>query len=105
MSLDQVNQEPSVNRYADGDIRSTLRAFVSNDLLFAEGRFPYRDDSSFVREGIVDSMGIVELVAFVTATYQIELTRDEVVLDNFDSIERLTAFVLRKLQQTHMPTS
>lgn len=99
MTLDQVNYHEAVNQGSDGEIRSALRVFVTNDLLFAEGPFPYRDDSSFLREGIVDSMGIVELVAFVSATYQIEVTRDEVVLENFDSIERLAAFVARKVDQ------
>jgi acyl carrier protein len=100
MTLDQVNYEEAVNRDSEVEIRSALRVFVSNDLLFTEGPFPYSDDSSFLREGIVDSMGIVELVAFVSATFQIEVTRDDVVLENFDSIERLAAFVAQKLRQT-----
>jgi acyl carrier protein len=104
MTLDQVNQDQAERRMDEEQIRSALRAFIAKDLLFSDGSYPYEDDSSFLREGIVDSMGIVELVAFVSDTYQIEVTRDEVVLDHFDSIERLAAFVTRKLTTDHPPS-
>ncbi len=101
MTLDQVNQDQAELHVDEEKIRRALRAFIANELLFSEGAYPYEDDSSFLREGIIDSMGIVELVGFVSDTYKIEVTRDEVVLNNFDSVERLAAFVTRKLTTDH----
>ena len=42
-------------------------------------------------------MGVAELVAFVESRFGITVGDDELVPDNLDSIERVAAFVARKL--------
>jgi acyl carrier protein len=49
-----------------------------------------------LREGIIDSLGVVELVEFVQTTFGIKVEQQEVRPDNFDSVEKLAAFVRRK---------
>ena len=53
-------------------------------------------DDSFLEKGIIDSTGILELVAFVEGRYQIKVEDRELVPDNLDSINRLVDFIRRK---------
>ena len=77
-------------------IEQPIREFIAVNLLYTEG-FAYADDTSFLREGIIDSLGVVELVAFVQKQFGIVVTQNEVTPDNFDSVARLAAFVRNKL--------
>jgi acyl carrier protein len=74
------------------DVRNFI---VGNFLLGQEGALA--DDASFLEEGIIDSTGILELVSHLEETYGIEITEEELVPENLDSISRITAYLYRKL--------
>lgn len=78
------------------DVRSFI---VGNFLLGQEGALA--DDASFLEEGIIDSTGILELVSHLEETYAIEITEEELVPENLDSINRIAAYLSRKLN--HRP--
>lgn len=73
-----------------------IRKFISLNLLFTQDGFPYADDASFLREGVIDSLGVMELVEFVNKKFGILIEQHEVIPDNFDSVAKLAAFVRRK---------
>jgi acyl carrier protein len=74
------------------DIAPSLRNFVRESFLFGRDD-AFSDDDSFLDLGIVDSTGVLELVAFVESTYQITVEDDELVPDNLDSIDNLVRFI------------
>jgi acyl carrier protein len=73
-----------------------IRDYLSKDFLFSDDGFQYDDDASFLELGIIDSFGVVELVAFVEEEFGISVADDELVPDNFDSVSKLSAFINRK---------
>ena len=75
-------------------IRARIRTFISENF-FVEG---FADDASFLREGILDSLGMLELVGFLEREYQLRVAETELVPENLDSLNRASAFVERKLQ-------
>jgi acyl carrier protein len=77
-------------------IEAQIKDYIAKNLLFSEDGFSYSDDTSFLQEGIVDSVGIMELVAFVEDQMGVEVEDQEIVPDNFDSVSRLAAYVRRK---------
>jgi acyl carrier protein len=77
-------------------IEQQIKDYISKNLLFSDNGFPYSDDDSFLQESIVDSVGIMELVAFVEDTYKIPVKDEEIVPENFDSVSKLSAYVRRK---------
>lgn len=79
------------------DIAAQIRAYIAQNLLFSSDGFPYDDDASFLAEGIIDSLGVIELVTFVEQTYAISVADHELVPDHFDSVNRLAGYVERKL--------
>jgi acyl carrier protein len=75
-----------------------VRSFiVSNFLLGKEGGFS--NDASFLEEGIIDSTGVLELVSYLEETYRIEIGEDELNPENLDSINRVAAYLAKKLSR------
>jgi acyl carrier protein len=74
-------------------IQESIRQYIAKNLLFSENGFAYSDSASFLNEGIVDSVGVMELVAFVDQEFGIEVEPDEISPENFDSVERIAKFV------------
>ena len=76
-------------------ILETLRTYIVENFLLG-------DDSgldcseSLLQSGVVDSTGVLELVVFVEETYGITVMDEEMVPDNFDTIQNLAGFVQRK---------
>lgn len=75
------------------EIESEIREFIAKNLLYSGDGFKYGDDVSFLEEGIVDSIGVMELVAFVEDRYEIQVDDQDVTPDNFDSINRLAEYI------------
>ncbi|MDZ7264857.1 MAG: acyl carrier protein [candidate division KSB1 bacterium] len=78
------------------DIETQLRQFVRDNLMFGDTRHELKKDQSFLNSGIIDSTGVLELVAFLEDNFQIKVNDEEIVPENLDSIERLIQFVTRK---------
>jgi acyl carrier protein len=78
------------------DIKEQIRTYVVENLLFGDNGYRLEDDTSFLDEGIVDSTGVVELVMLVEERFGIAVDDDEIVPDNFDSVNNLVAYVSRK---------
>ena len=76
-----------------------LRQFVSDNFLFGKTTGAVGDDDSFLEKGIIDSTGVLELVAFLEERYGIKVADRELVPENLDSINNLTRFLERRLQQ------
>lgn len=79
------------------EIAKRVRAFIVESFLFGKGGDQLRDDQSFLETSIIDSTGVLELVAFLEETFALTVRDDELVPDNLDSIERVTRFVRTKL--------
>ena len=78
-------------------IEQQVRQFVTDNFPF--GRVDdLSSDESLMDQGIVDSTGVLELVAFLEDTYHIKVQDDELVPANLDSINGLVRFLERKLQ-------
>lgn len=76
--------------------RACIRQFL-HDCFILDGELDaLGDDASFLENGIVDSTGVLELVVFVEETFGIEVADHEVIPANFDSVNRLTAYVAAK---------
>jgi acyl carrier protein len=76
-------------------IREQIRSFLNENFYLAG---PIADDASLIEQGVIDSTGVLELIAFVEREFEIAVEDSEVHPDYFDSIERLSAFVQRKSQ-------
>lgn len=79
------------------DISSDIRGFVVETFLFGDTTIDLPSSGSFIDLGIIDSTGILELVSHVEDTFGIIVSDVEILPANFDSIDRVTSFVARKM--------
>jgi acyl carrier protein len=79
------------------DIKLKVRNFVVENFLFGNAN-GLADDTSFLEAGILDSTGVLEVVAFLEQQFGVRVDDDELTPENLDSIASIGAFVSRKLQ-------
>ncbi len=48
-------------------------------------------------EGLFDSMGFMALISFLQEEYNVQPNDDELVVENFESIDAITGYLLKKL--------
>jgi len=77
-------------------IERELRSFIEECFLFGR-EDTFTDQDSFLDHGIIDSTGILELMAFLQETYGVQVEDEEATPDNLDSIELIAAYLRRKL--------
>ena len=53
-------------------------------------------ETLLLEEKVIDSMGVLELVAFLEAAYGIEFTDDDLTVDNFKTIGSISELILSK---------
>ena len=78
------------------EIKKKLKEYIAENILFSENGYPYQESDSFLEKGIVDSMNVMEIVAYVEDTFEIEVEDLEIVPTNFDSILGISSFVHNK---------
>jgi acyl carrier protein len=79
------------------EIKLKVRSFVVENFLFGNAN-GLADDTSFLEAGILDSTGVLEVVAFLEQQFGVRVDDDELTPENLDSISSIGAFVSRKLQ-------
>jgi acyl carrier protein len=78
------------------DTISRVREFVTRNF-FVSDAARLTDDASLLDLGVVDSTGVLEIIGFVERDFAVAVEDDEIVPANLDSIERIAAYVERKL--------
>jgi acyl carrier protein len=81
------------------DIEREVNDFVITNFLFGEPS-DLRPDESLLAKGVIDSTGVLELVAFLEDNYMIKVEDQEVIPDNLDSIRNVASYVAKKLNTT-----
>jgi acyl carrier protein len=76
------------------NVESTVREFLRTELGKDESSVG-RDDS-LLESGTIDSMGVLQLVAFLESTYAIKVDDDDLMPENFDTIASIAAFIERR---------
>jgi acyl carrier protein len=75
-----------------------LRQYVIDNFLFGQGGSELKNDDSFMERGIVDSTGVLELVAFLEEKFQVKVEDEDLIPANLDSINNLLLYLKKKQQ-------
>lgn len=74
-------------------VKDRLRGFVIENFLFGDTDYALEDDASLIDNDIMDSTGVLELVAFIDEAFGIKMADADIVPANLDSITKVAAFV------------
>lgn len=78
------------------DIESKIAGYIAENILFSRKGYPYPFDASFLENGIIDSMNVLELVMFVEEKFKVKVDDGDIVPDNFDSVSKLAVYISSK---------
>ena len=81
------------------EVREKIRAFIVRQFPRARVR-NFLDTDALLESGVLDSLGVLELVAYLENGFDISITEEHLVMENFQTIERIAAFVEGQLD-TH----
>jgi acyl carrier protein len=70
-----------------------LHAFIAGELASAGSGPPIGPEDDLIKRGIVDSLGVMQLVDFCESRYGITVTDADLVPENFQTVRRLAEFV------------
>ena len=73
----------------------TIRKYIHVHFPHAKRQL-HTDDDALLDTGVVDSLGILEIVDFLVETFEIEVSDEDLSPENFGSITTLAAFVRRR---------
>ena len=77
-------------------IENEIRKFIMENFIL-DGDNNLSNEDSLLEKGIIDSTGVLELVAFIEETYSFKINDEELVPENLDSIKNISQFIQNKL--------
>lgn len=83
-------------------MEQAIRGFIQTRFRAAIGRSVIDRDTTLFSKGIIDSFGVLELIAFLEDTFGVTIDPAWHLLDEFDTIGKIVALVGR-LQQAGPP--
>ena len=75
-------------------IQNELRQYIGTEL--GRDMSGLGDGESLLEAGVIDSMGVLELVSFIEKQYRIAVSEDEMMPENFDTVDAMAAFIDRR---------
>jgi len=78
------------------NVKEQIREFALESAR-GKGINEVKDTDSLMEGGIIDSLGIFQLVSFLEETFSIKIGDEEIVTDNFQTIDEIDRFVTAKL--------
>jgi acyl carrier protein len=78
-------------------VSTKVREFIKDNFMFRDDRADLADAESLLDAGLIDSTGILELVAFIETEFSIQMADTDIVPENLDSVETIVRYVDGKL--------
>ena len=74
------------------DRKAALAEFIKNEVM-KNANANLGDDQDLLSSGILDSLGILQVVAFIDDQFGIQVPDEDVVFENFQSLNALTGYL------------
>ncbi|RME01250.1 MAG: acyl carrier protein [Calditrichaeota bacterium] len=78
------------------NVQEQLRNYIVSEFMYEQAADSLTADTDLLNQGIVDSMGILDLVSYMEENFGIQVSDEEITPENFRTLNTLTEFVNRK---------
>lgn len=79
-------------------IEAQVREFLSENFIIEGGPQGVDGDESLTQAGVLDSMGVLELIMFIEQGFGVSIPDEDTLPENLDSVNRIVAYVERRLK-------
>jgi len=81
------------------EVKDRIREYVLEEFAKTKGINQITDSESLTKNGVIDSMGIFRLVAFIEETFNVRVGDEEITHDNLESVDAIERLVLAKAKK------
>ena len=78
------------------EVKARIREFVLEEFAKTKGINQITDQEILTKNGVIDSMGIFRLVAFLEETFDVRVGDEEITHDNLESVDAIERLVIAK---------
>lgn len=75
------------------DILNRTRAYVLENFLYMRKDAQLSETDSLLGSGVIDSMGVLELVEFVQSEFNVTVEDEDITEENFGTLEAITQYI------------
>lgn len=65
-------------------MKEKIRNFIVENFLFGEREL--KDDESLFESGVIDSLGLIKLLAFIDEKFKVSIDMGEIMIENFNTL-------------------
>ena len=77
-------------------IRDRVRSFLQENFFYMRPDFELSDEDRLLERGVVDSMGVAEMVTFIQDEFGIQVSDEDITEANLGSLRSIGRFVSQK---------
>lgn len=81
---------------SDERIENDLREYIQKEFMAGKSDVELKNDLSLVEAGVLDSLAIFTLIAYLEERFGVKVESEDVVIENFDTIDALRELVLQR---------
>ena len=79
------------------EIKTAVRQFIAENVLLGVHQTKIEDRTPLVTGGLIDSIGMIGLVAFLEARFKVEFVPREIDVHSLDTLEQIDELIRKKL--------
>jgi acyl carrier protein len=77
-------------------ILEDLERVLVNDIASDLGRKSLGAEEDLLSQGIIDSLGLMKLIAFIESNFRVKVGDDEIIPENFQSLDSMVRLIEKK---------
>lgn len=81
------------------ELERDVRGFISDNFILDGDDLA--GDASLTQQGVLDSMGVLELIMFVEERFGVKIPDEDTLPENLDSVDRIVRYVQGRLDRAH----
>jgi len=78
------------------NVSQLIKDYIVRELMSDKPDAAVADDEPLIEGGIVDSLGIFLVIAFIDETLNVKIQPEDVLLENFQTVNAITNLVLSR---------
>jgi acyl carrier protein len=78
----------------EADVLIAAREYIVDNFMYTRKNKDLADDASFLETGIISSLGMIEIVAWVEERFGITVAPTDITARNFDSVRNIARYVM-----------
>ena len=80
------------------EYKNKIKQFILKEIMASKSEDSLGDEQSLIESGIIDSLTILKILNFLKETFKIKITNDELIPENFETLNAINGLVHRKLE-------